>query len=205
MKGFGDSYMRSGSCPDRRGESERRNGFAVWVVQESHVQWRAFAECVRGNVHEDSFQPGSFCQFDIAEDCGRGVRRLAAGWLGCPGDQRRVARRWRPGGVAAAASACGPAWRTVRTALCASLDQQGGFGGGVEERGGGVVSLHGGHRHHVSDGQLRGWGLRIIVAWWLRIPPLPLTRMTLLSATWRSPPSRRAWMTASMRGVMPTR
>jgi hypothetical protein len=66
--------MPIGSRLDRRGEAERRDGFAVRMVQERDVQWRAFAKRVRGNVYEDGLQPGAFCQFDVAEGSGRGVR-----------------------------------------------------------------------------------------------------------------------------------
>src|SRR5690606_19245540 len=87
---------------------------------------------------------------------------------------------------------------------------------GVEELGAGVVAFHGeeglprlGHRilrhAHAATAfrSSRGCGLSTSVEWCSRIPPLPLTRMTSLRGAWRSPPSPRAWMTASDSGVMP--
>ena len=179
-----------------------RNCFTVRVAFEGDVEGQPRPERGPGHINQSAGDPRSLRQLDDAHrgEWGRLTRGDGLPVNNSPRDQDPGPRDRNPGETTGPTSWAGTSlWTGPLTAL-AALERQRTCRRVVEELCGSLIAFEQNRIHDVSS---QSWlcGLRTSVLWCSRVPPLPLTTMTSLPATERSPP--RAWMIASDRGVMP--
>jgi len=127
-------------------------------MKKCHVHRRACKVAIDWEVNEESLQPRSFTEFDVAETCFALVALL--GRRRRPGDQPCLTARLAPRHLGATTTAVPLTGRPVRRAIRAPFDHECVLRGSVEKRRGGVIALDDGDCHRISGSGSDGGRIR---------------------------------------------